>query len=180
MWWLRLFSHSPHSGFNETKWFFPVRLQNLQASDILCRVFNIEIYIIKIHPWRQSSVKTVDSDLRIYCYFILVRSGKIYGFHHKNACLIFRGSAILTMKLSFFCMKSWNTCTYPVYFKSTKELNYNGFVDPNILGASHRYRISLFLLDMSELEQKCREGGGGHCHLIYLTIPSSGGSHGPV
>ena len=41
-----------------------------------------------------------------------------------------------------------------MYFKSKKELNYNRFVDPNILGASRLvhsdlqiYRISFFLLD---------------------------------
>ena len=43
---------------------------------------------LKIHPLRQSIVKTVDSDLRIYCYFLLVRSGSIYGFNYKTACLI--------------------------------------------------------------------------------------------
>ena len=59
------------------------------------------IWIIKIHPWRQSIVKTLDSDLRIYCYFLLVRSGTIYGFNYEIACLICHGLAILTMKLRF-------------------------------------------------------------------------------
>ena len=54
-----------------------------------------------------------------------------------------------------FYNKSWNIFTYYVYFKSNKVLNYNRFVDPNILGASRLvhsdlriYRISFFLLDM--------------------------------
>ena len=59
------------------------------------------LIMIKIHPWRQSIVKTVDSDLRVYCYFVLVRSGTIYGFYHETACLIFHGLAILTMTLRF-------------------------------------------------------------------------------
>ena len=52
-------------------------------------------------------------------------------------------------------MKSWSTCTYVVYFKSKKELNYDGFVDLNKLGAARLvhsdlriYRISFFLLDV--------------------------------
>ena len=60
------------------------------------------------------------------------------------------------MKLRFF-IQSWNICTYSVYFKSKKELNYNSFVDPNILGASRLvhsdlriYRISFFLLDITD------------------------------
>ena len=44
------------------------------------------------------------------------------------------------------------TCTYFVYFKSAKELNYNRFVDLNIFGAARHvhsdlriYRVSFFL-----------------------------------
>ena len=58
-------------------------------------------------------------------------------------------------EIVFFCMKSWNICTYFMYFKSKKELNYDRFVDPNILGAARLvhsdlriYRISFFLLDI--------------------------------
>ena len=58
-------------------------------------------------------------------------------------------------EIEVFYIKSWNICTYSVYFKSKKELNYNRFVDPNILGASRLvhsdlriYRISFFLLDI--------------------------------
>ena len=57
---------------------------------------------IKIHPWRHSIVKTVHSALRIYCYFVLVRSGTIYGFNYETECIICHGLAILTMKLRFF------------------------------------------------------------------------------
>ena len=46
-------------------------------------------------------------------------------------------------------------CTYLMYFKSEKELNYDRFVDLNILGAARLvhsdqriYRISFFLLDV--------------------------------
>ena len=56
--------------------------------------------------------------------------------------------------LEFF-IKSWNTFSYVVYFKSKKELNYDRFVDQNVLGASRLvhsdlriYRISFFLLDI--------------------------------
>ena len=56
-------------------------------------------------------------------------------------------------EIEVFYIKSWNICTYYVYFKSKKELDYNRFVDPNILGASRLvhsdlriYRISFFLL----------------------------------
>ena len=52
-------------------------------------------------------------------------------------------------------------CTYFVYFKSKKELNYDRFVDPNILGASRLvhsdlriYRISFFLLDFFLMNPK--------------------------
>ena len=40
-------------------------------------------------------------------------------------------------EIEVFYIKSWNICTYSVYFKSKKELNFNRFVDPNILGASY-------------------------------------------
>ena len=117
--------------------------------------------MIKIHPRRQSIVKTVDSTiLRIYCYFVLlylfciIRSGTIYGFNHETACLILWFNNHNKKEIDVFYIKSWNICTYSVYFKSKKELNYNRFVDPNILGASRLvhsdlriYRISFFLLD---------------------------------
>ena len=61
-------------------------------------------------------------------------------------------------EIKSFKSKSWNIFTYSVYFESRKELNYNRFVDPNILGASRLvhsdlriYRISFFLLDISPL-----------------------------
>ena len=57
--------------------------------------------------------------------------------------------------LTILSINSWRTCTYFVYFKSKKELNYDRFVDLNILGAARLahsdlriYRISLFLLDI--------------------------------
>ena len=60
--------------------------------------------------------------------------------------------AILRMKLRFSIT---NLGAYSVYFKSKKELNYNRFVDPNILGAARLvdsdlriYRISFFLRDI--------------------------------
>ena len=62
------------------------------------------------------------------------------------------------MKIKYSITKSWNIGTYSVYFKSKKEVNYNRFVDPDILGASRLvhsdlriYRISLFLLDRNYL-----------------------------
>ena len=57
--------------------------------------------------------------------------------------------------LTILSINSWNSCTYFVYFKSKKELNYDRFVDLNILGAARLvhsdlriYRISFFLLDI--------------------------------
>ena len=58
-------------------------------------------------------------------------------------------------EIKAFYIKSWNICIYCVYFKSEKELNYNRFVDLNILGASRLvhsdlriYQISFFLFDI--------------------------------
>ena len=58
-------------------------------------------------------------------------------------------------EIAFFYIKSWKAFAYYVYFKSKKELNYDRFVDPNILGAARLvhsdlriYRISFFLLDI--------------------------------
>ena len=55
-------------------------------------------------------------------------------------------------KNEIFYIKSWNTCTYGVYFESKKELNDDRFVDSNILGAARLvhsdlriYRISFSL-----------------------------------
>ena len=57
--------------------------------------------------------------------------------------------------MAFFYINFLHTCTYFVYFKSKKELNYDRFVDPNILGAARLvhsdlriYLISFFLLDL--------------------------------
>ena len=50
----------------------------------------------------------------------------------------------LLTTLTILSINSWNTFTCFVYFKSKKELNYDRFVDLNILGASDLriYRIS--------------------------------------
>ena len=60
--------------------------------------------------------------------------------------------------LTILSINSWSTCTYFVYFKSKKELNYDRFVDLNILGAAplvhldlRIYRISFFLLDRIDM-----------------------------
>ena len=54
--------------------------------------------------------------------------------------------------LTILSINSWSTCTCFVYFKSKKELNYDRFVDLNILGAARLvhsdlqiYWISLWL-----------------------------------
>ena len=44
----------------------------------------------------------------------------------------------------FFLYQIWNTSTYFVYFKFKKELNYDRFVDPNILGASRLDYIRIY------------------------------------
>ena len=90
----------------------------------------IWIVPFQIHPWRQSFVKTVDSDLRIHCYFVQVISGTIYGFNHETVCLILWFNNHTKNEIYVFYIKSWNICTYSVYFKSKKQLNYNRFVDP--------------------------------------------------
>ena len=61
---------------------------------------------------------------------------------------------MLTIKTRFL-YQILDTCTYVVYLKSKKELNYDRFVDPNILGAARLvnsdlriYRISFFVLDL--------------------------------
>ena len=52
-------------------------------------------------------------------------------------------------EIAFCYIKSWNTCAYSVYFKSKKELNYDRFVDQNLLFSDLQiYRISFFLLDI--------------------------------
>ena len=43
------------------------------------------------------------------------------------------------MKKMFFYVISMNTCTYFVYFKSEKELNYDRLSNPNILGDAPFY-----------------------------------------
>ena len=57
--------------------------------------------------------------------------------------------------LTILSINFWSTCTYFVYYKSKKELNYDRFVDLNILVAARllhsdirMYRISFFLLDI--------------------------------
>ena len=40
---------------------------------------------------------------------------------------------MLTIKIEIFYVKSSNTGTYFVYFKSQRELSYDRFVNPNLL-----------------------------------------------
>ena len=91
------------------------------------------LYKIKIHPWRQSTGKTVDSDLRIHCYFVLARSGTIYGFNHETACLIFYGSAIMTMKLRF-SISNLGTSSHIlcILCRRKNSITIDSFVNPNI------------------------------------------------
>ena len=56
--------------------------------------------------------------------------------------------------LTILSINSWGTCTYFVYFKLKKELNYDRLVDLELLGAARLvhsdlliYRILFFLLD---------------------------------
>ena len=110
--------------------------------------YNAGISLFKKHFWRQSIVKTVDflywpgrahfagltMKLHVYCFVVYYSANKI----------------------TFSFIKSWNTFIYCVYFKSKKELNYDRFVDLNILGAVRLvhsdpriYRISFFLHDIN-------------------------------
>ena len=87
--------------------------------------------LIKIHP--SVYVKTVDSNLQIYCYFVLVRSGTIYRINHETTRLILWFNGHTENEIEVFYMKSWTICTYSVYFKWKTKLNCNRFVDPNTL-----------------------------------------------
>ena len=98
---------------------------------------------MKIHQWRQSIVQKVNSDLRIYCHFVLNRSDTIYGLNRETACLILWFNSHTEKEIEVFYVKSWNICTYSVYLKSTKELNCNRFVDPNILASYIRIYESI-------------------------------------
>ena len=69
-------------------------------------------------------------------------------------------------EIEVFYIKFWNTCTYSVYFKLKKELNYNRFVDPTILAAWRLvhsdlriYRISFFLLDVYVINCRLQTSG---------------------
>ena len=109
-------------------------------------------------------------------------SGTIYGFNHETACLtclMFHGLAVLTIKLCFSISKQIRTSAHILYFRSKKELNYNRFVDPNILGTSRLvhdvhsdlriYRISIFLLD------KMSDFGDQHLMNMYTSNTVPGG-----
>ena len=50
---------------------------------------------------------------------------------------------MLPNRIAVFNIKSCNRCAYFVYFKLKKELNYDRFVDPNILGAFGYMNLSL-------------------------------------
>ena len=81
----------------------------------------------------------------------------MYEFKHETARFMCCGLHA-NDQIAFCYIKSCKTCTYYVYFKSKKELNYGRFVDPNILGAARLvnsdlriYRISSFLLDLIDI-----------------------------
>ena len=46
-------------------------------------------------------------------------------------------------EIAVFYVKSWNICTYSVYFRLKKELDYNRFIDLNIPGANIRIYESI-------------------------------------
>ena len=65
---------------------------------------------------------------------------------------------------------------------SKKELNYNRFVDPNILGSSRLvhsdlriYRIAFFLLDITDSESVNRPKLCNHCHSLCPQNPVEDG-----
>ena len=76
----------------------------------------------------------------------------IYEFNHKTAYLICHGLAIglLTMQLKFaISIYEAPEHNFSVYFKSKKELNYNRFVDSNILGTSRLVHSDLRIYRIS-------------------------------
>ena len=78
------------------------------------------------------------------------------------------GLEVLLARSAYMCLEPHSyhitvyyilRCTYSVYFKSKKKLNYDRFVDPNILGAARHvhshlriYRISFFLVDLRQFK----------------------------
>ena len=71
---------------------------------------------------------------------------------------MFHGLTMLTMKeINVFCIKSWNICTYFVYYKWKKELNYVRFVDPIYPRLVHSdLQISFFLPDLYDITHQMR------------------------
>ena len=61
--------------------------------------------VIKILRWRQSIVKTVDSYLRIYCYFYTGQVGHNTRVDIWHLIKMIYNLTILTMNLSFFYIK---------------------------------------------------------------------------
>ena len=128
---------------------------------LLCRPLDKgpQIHTIKIHRWRQTVYcpNTRFGSTNLLLFFILARSCIIYrSYQYPWHCMAnLSWLTLVTIKNEIFNIKSWNICTYFVYFKSNKELNYDRLVDSNILSASrlvHLYlrinRISFFLLDL--------------------------------
>ena len=83
----------------------------------------------------------------------------LYRFYYDTAfnCMVYVSLFIMLTILSIGAYQIF-TCTYLLYFKSKKELDYNRFADPHILGASRLvhsdlriYQISFFLLDVNLL-----------------------------
>ena len=105
--------------------------------------------VLKIHPWRQSIVKTVDSDLRICCYFVLVRSAQYTGLTIKTACLIFHGLAILTMKL-MFSISNLGTSEHILCILSRRK----NYIAPRTFGSTSLSNlIRSFYLTESDVKQ---------------------------
>ena len=88
-------------------------------------------------------------------FFILARVGTVIIMQVSPWHYMPNVSLLTT--LTILSINSWNTCTYFVYLKSKKKLNYDRLGDLNILGAVRLvhsdlriYRISCFLLDVTD------------------------------
>ena len=76
-------------------------------------------YEFKMHRWRESIVKTVDLDLRIYCYFLYSPCRAQYtGF----IALTLHGQCFMVTHAGYKQRFSiWHTYTYFSYFKSRRN-----------------------------------------------------------
>ena len=133
--------------------FFSKKWRYMVATILNCKKQQGEFLYYSAFVWGDVQVSLLKKSS--FCNFIPGLTLMLLHYGHNILVQIWHWFTTFRNENAIFYIKFWNKCTFFCILSLGKKLNYDRFVDPNIVGAAllvhsdlRIYRISFFILDI--------------------------------